>query len=466
MPRTLPIAEIDVTPVFVDTKLVIGLERWKPTREFKLEAVRLAGEWDCDVRRCACTASCMPFLFHHGYFGRYCGIVKLRLKTATNARVRSSEVFYRKPMGTVLSSDGGAAGGNTKPLRPSASRASFVYIPALDGMRAVAILLVILSHFGLDIFIPGGFGVTLFFFISGFLITRLLIAEQRTNGRISIRAFYMRRFLRLGPALITMIGIVSVTYFFFVGPIYGWEIVAAIFYAMNYYAIWFGPIAMPINVLWSLAIEEHYYAAFPAIFSLTWKFRERFIIWLLVVSAAVLLWRVFLVFGWHAPMEQNYYRTDTRIDSILYGAILAGVLELQQGDKFVVKLGGLGVFTVAILIVLLTFVYRNETFRETARYSLQGLALIPIFCAILFAEQFALARRILELPMMIWIGRLSYSLYLWHEVVLFFVTKLIPTGALSSRYLIALALSVATASVSYYCIEKPFQTLRKTYRRL
>src|SRR5258708_3379803 len=110
------------------------------------------------------------------------------------------------------------------------TRASFEYIPALDGMRAVAILLVVASHFGLNVIVPGGFGVTLFFFISGFLITRLLIAEQSRTGEISIASFYIRRFLRIGPALVTMIIVVFLSYYLLVGPINYWEILAAMLY--------------------------------------------------------------------------------------------------------------------------------------------------------------------------------------------------------------------------------------------
>ena len=347
----------------------------------------------------------------------------------------------------------------------SAKRANFEYIPALDGMRAVAILAVVLAHFGLDLVVPGGFGVTLFFFISGFLITRLLIAEYKKNDRIAVGAFYVRRFLRLGPALLTTTGLVTVAYLLLGESIGKWEVIAALLYFMNYYYVWIGHITLPLGVLWSLAVEEHYYAVYPLLFAFAWKNSLRFTLWLLSISIAVLFWRIIIAVEWHDTIWQNYYRTDTRIDSILYGAILACLLENGRFDGLLRNLGGAIAVTIAMLVVILTFIYRNETFRETARYSLQGMALVPIFYAILFDRRFAPARAILELPPMIWIGRLSYSLYLWHEVVLSIVPKLLPTQAPWSRYLISLPLCFIVASLSYYGVERPFLLLRRSYRR-
>jgi peptidoglycan/LPS O-acetylase OafA/YrhL len=295
------------------------------------------------------------------------------------------------------------------------------------------------------------------------LITRLLIAENKKSGRISITAFYIRRFLRLSPALMIVIVVVSSSYFLVVGSLNYWEreVVAGISYAMNYYRLFF-LFATPLAVLWSLAVEEHYYSVYPIIFSLTWKFRERFIQGLVLVLLAVLLWRVYLVFGSSASIDGIYYRTDTRIDSILYGAILAGMLEIRRYDTIVAKLGSPGAFVIATLIVILTFGFRNEAFRQTIRYTLQGLALIPIFISVLFVDRFTLARRVLQLPLMIWIGRLSYSLYLWHEATFYAAGKVLP---LSMQYFIGLPAVFAIAALSYYLVERPFQTIRKKMRR-
>ncbi|MES1153157.1 MAG: acyltransferase, partial [Dongia sp.] len=140
------------------------------------------------------------------------------------------------------------------------------YIPALDGMRALSIAVVVASHFWVNGPVPGGFGVTVFFFISGFLITRLLLAEFNADGHISIGRFYVRRFLRLYPALFVLIVGLSALYFAMYGQVDFLEMIAALFYFMNYYVLVHPDVQMPIRMLWSLAIEEHYYFIFPLLF--------------------------------------------------------------------------------------------------------------------------------------------------------------------------------------------------------
>ena len=121
------------------------------------------------------------------------------------------------------------------------------YIPSIDGMRAIAILIVVASHLLKDGIVPGGLGVTLFFFISGYLITGLLIDEQDRTGVIDIKRFYIRRFLRLAPALLTMVGLVSVTYFVTFGAASAKEVLAAVFYYMNFYQISQGAMPLPFG---------------------------------------------------------------------------------------------------------------------------------------------------------------------------------------------------------------------------
>ncbi|MEW6643451.1 MAG: acyltransferase [Pseudomonadota bacterium] len=348
---------------------------------------------------------------------------------------------------------------------PETTRATSAYVPALDGMRAIAVLIVVFSHFGLHVVFPGGFGVTLFFFISGLLITRLLIAEFNSHQRIAIGAFYVRRFLRLGPALAVNIAVVCGIYALLGEPVGKWEVAAAVFYFMNYYYVAIRDLTAPLGILWSLAVEEHYYAFYPLIFSLAWVRPLRFLRWLLIVSAAVLLWRLVCGYAWPDTLWQNYYRTDTRIDSILYGAVLACMLELPRFDDLLRRIGDTAGFAIAIVILLVTFVYRDAFFRETIRYSLQGIALIPVFYAILFNARFGWLRHMLEHPLMTWIGRLSYSLYLWNEVVLSLAPKLLPMQSFWGHYGLGLLLCFLVAALSYYGVERPFMSLRRAFRR-
>jgi peptidoglycan/LPS O-acetylase OafA/YrhL len=335
---------------------------------------------------------------------------------------------------------------------------AFQYIPALDGLRAI--LIVMASHYGGDGFIPGGFGVTLFFFISGYLITSILIGEMETTGTISVSDFYIRRFFRLAPALLAMIAAVTLLFDLIVGSPYIPQLLAALFYAMNYYQIFDGASPMPLGVLWSLAVEEHYYLIFPALFVLGWKWPRCFLIGLCLLSLSILGWRTALVLKFHVSEYRTYMATDTRLDSILYGAILAVAVTLSK--RSIAWMQHWTVLAAATAILLFTLVYRSPEFRETFRYSLQGLALMPIFYWVIFTPKDALVRRLLESSALVWVGRISYSLYLWHFSVLYFFQK-IDTGK-PYQYVAAAIVSLLVASLSFYLIERPFQSLRNQFR--
>ena len=124
---------------------------------------------------------------------------------------------------------------DTELLSPKASHG---YIPGLDGLRAIAVLIVLIAHFGLAHIIPGGFGVTVFFIISGFLITRLLISEQETKGRIALKNFYIRRIIRLYPALAFMVlGTTLIYYVMGIGGPSALELTAALGYFTNIFQV-------------------------------------------------------------------------------------------------------------------------------------------------------------------------------------------------------------------------------------
>ena len=142
-------------------------------------------------------------------------------------------------------------------------------IPSLNGLRAVSVLLVVSAHAGLSDLIPGGLGVTIFFFLSGYLITTLMLAENEQTGAISIRNFYARRILRLAPPLLITLAIAySLTYLGFLqGRITLAALVSQLLYFANYYILFFDPNAQSMpggtGILWSLAVEEHFYIFFP-----------------------------------------------------------------------------------------------------------------------------------------------------------------------------------------------------------
>ncbi len=262
-------------------------------------------------------------------------------------------------------------------------------IPSLDGIRAISVLIVVLSHSDLGALIPGGLGVTIFFFLSGYLITTLLLAEHARTGKIDILKFYARRVFRLMPPLLISLAIAyGLTYTKLLsGGITLDGLAAQLFYFANYYGLFLDPgntVPDGTGILWSLAVEEHFYIFYPLMLTLMLgaALRPRAIATLLGTGCLVILaWRVYLV---HSPgfvSDRTYYASDTRIDSIIYGCILAVIAnpmrDRQRGDTM--SLGQWAVLATALGTFLMTLLYRDFAFRETIRYSLQGLALMPLF---------------------------------------------------------------------------------------
>ena len=298
-------------------------------------------------------------------------------------------------------------------------------IPSLDGMRAVSVLLVVIGHSGFANFVPGGFGVTIFFFLSGYLITKLLLDEFIQTGTISIRDFYIRRFFRLAPSLFITLGLAYGLVYagLLSGGISFAGFLSQVFYLANYNSIFFHAIIPDgTGILWSLAVEEHFYLFYPLILLglvkiITSKFRIAFV--LTIVCALCLAWRCYLASRPGFQEWRTYYASDTRIDSIAYGCLLAllfGPVPAPRDHK--PTAAQLTIVCAALVAIAGTFFYKNDFLRETFRYSVQGMALIPIFyLAIRFHSNRSFAW--LNTWPAIRVGRYSYEIYLAHFIVIF-----------------------------------------------
>ena len=351
---------------------------------------------------------------------------------------------------------------------PLTAEARYGYIPGLDGIRAIAVLIVIIAHFGLTNLIPGGFGVTVFFFISGFLITRLLLAEARTKGKIHLKDFYIRRIVRLYPALIFMV-VGSTALYLILGqggpkPL---EFTAALGYFTNIYQVAVragGELPfMPWTHLWSLAVEEHFYLIFPLLMVVFGVFKRRLIWALLGLLALVPLWRLFTysTFETLPVIDYNYMMTDARIDSIVWGCLLSVLLDKDIREGLIQKLiGWLPIFG-AGAVLLLCFALRDESFRYIWRYSLQGAALFVFVLNLYFFRPVRWSLGILELWPLVWMGRLSYPLYLWHFPVLDLSHRFMEPGL--AQVSVAIVGSLGISIFSFFLVEKPFMALRKRF---
>jgi peptidoglycan/LPS O-acetylase OafA/YrhL len=346
------------------------------------------------------------------------------------------------------------------------------HIPSLDGIRALSFLIVFLAHAGLEKWVPGYFGLTVFFFLSGYLITTLLRMEYDKTSTIGLPQFYFRRVLRILPPFylvlflawtLTLAGVLP-------GSIHFPGALSQALHVTNYYIIgagWWDGIAPGTWVYWSLAVEEHFYLFFPLLYLGLRRFvpnAGRQVAVLAGLCLLVLAWRCVLVFVFNAPKDRLYVATDTRIDSILFGCILA----IRANPAMDVPLPALTRWgkvwsrlqiPAALLLLGISLVYRHPQFEQTFRYSLQGLALIPLFTlAIIRHDQGVF--RVLNGKALRFIGLLSYSLYLFHTSVIYGVQQWAPVHPLLQGVLAFVVTGLLSLAV-YQWVEKPCAAWRK-----
>jgi peptidoglycan/LPS O-acetylase OafA/YrhL len=350
-------------------------------------------------------------------------------------------------------------------------------IPSLDGLRAISISIVLASHAGYGSVVPGGLGVTIFFFLSGYLITTLLVDERERTGRIDIGKFYLRRAFRLFPSL--LVTLVIAYSLVILGLLYGgisWAgVLAQLLYFANYYGLYFDPgntTAAGTGILWSLAVEEHFYMIYPAalvgLLALRLS-RQRIVVVLAIVCLAVLAWRMYLVDQPNFETERTYYSSDTRMDSIVFGCLLALAANPRSAKAGTsnpfLEPRSATLLSVAAIVMAMTIAWRDVCFRETFRYSLQGLALMPVFYfAIKCAAHFPFT--LLNHPWVARIGVYSYAMYLIHYIVINVIEKNAPGLAAVKPLLVLMAFLIAIvyAAILDVFVDSYFRRLRKLFR--
>ncbi len=345
------------------------------------------------------------------------------------------------------------------------------YIPSLDGLRAVSIAIVFVAHAGLDHLIPGGFGVTVFFFLSGYLITTLARREIAANGNFDFGGFYLRRVWRIFPpfyfalAFAVVVGLVGLTS----KPI-GWGAVAG--QALHVANIWEmvagDQTGFPAGtgVLWSLAVEEHFYFLFPITYvALSRRFGPRTqAAVLLAICGAVLAWRCVLVFGFDVSENRIYIGTDTRLDAILFGSVLAiHQNPMDDAPPAWSPAKRLALLSAAVAVILATFVIRNPEFRNTLRYSVQSLALFVIFRLAVGFPTDAVFRP-LQWRWVRTLGTLSYSFYLLHFTVLAVMVEQFESTTMLTRGIAAFIITLALSYLVHLLIERPTAAMRRRHR--
>lgn len=347
------------------------------------------------------------------------------------------------------------------------------YTPALDGLRAIAILMVMAHHAGVPFTAGGQVGVTLFFVLSGFLITALLIKEHEEQSRINLKHFYLRRCLRLAPALVMMLA-AYLAYCAVIRPAgYEWwqPALYSALYISNYVSALGHADAMgPLVHTWSLSVEEQFYITWPVLlaFALHRNIPKQTILnGVIGLILAVSIWRVWLSY---VPMEDaaKAYRTymsfDTRADSLLIGCLTALALSWQRVPTVLTRtriLNSLAALSAAILCVCLVRYGWTSLWMERAGYLLSSIsaALMILF---VYSNPPRWFTGLLERKYVVAVGMISYGLYLWHVPIFTVMTS--SRGPWLVTHVGPWVASFAAAGLSWFLVERPANRLKRHFR--
>jgi len=351
--------------------------------------------------------------------------------------------------------------------RPSAELPA---IPSLDGIRGIAVALVFLAHSGLEQSIPGGLGVTIFFVLSGYLITTLIVAEYRATGSVSLRAFYLRRLLRLMPPLLLVVATAWLLSRLSVieGRFDAGGLLSVLFYGANYYFIAYDFHGVPagLGVMWSLAVEEHFYLLYPPLAILLLRASRPRIsaLVLALFCVLILVHRCWLASHGVAEAYLNM-ATDTRADAILIGCFM-GLLRnpwpLEARARQGRRAWPLAVACLAVLLISLAV--RDPFFRATFRYTVQSLAIAPLIYLAVTQSGHAACRWLNSRPM-VYLGSISYSVYLCHQMIQYLVIRQWPQLGWTLGILFSAALTLASAAALRQWVERPCAALRRRLHR-
>jgi len=331
------------------------------------------------------------------------------------------------------------------------------YRAEIDGLRALAVVPVILFHAGFELFSGGFVGVDVFFVISGYLITTILI-DDIENNRFSIVNFYERRARRILPAL-SFVMLVCIPFaWMWMLPSqmkdFSQSLVAVSLFASNI-LFWresgyFDASAeeKPLLHTWSLAVEEQYYVLFPIFLFFAWRFGKNRVFWIIVVVAAASL--LLSEWGFRNKPTANFYLAPTRAWELLAGSIAAFIVQ-NRGVKANNALSLLGLAAILFSI----FAY-DESTPFPSVYAL--VPVIGVVLLVLFAEKDTLVAKFLSMKLIVGMGLISYSAYLWHQPLFAFARiKLVDEPTMPLMSFLAIA-SIALAILSWKFVEEPFRS--------
>jgi peptidoglycan/LPS O-acetylase OafA/YrhL len=392
------------------------------------------------------------------------------------------------------------------PRTPRGQISRVPQMPGLDGMRALAVVAVMVYHANSS-WLHGGFlGVEVFFVISGYLITLLLVAEQERSGGVDLKQFWIRRFRRLLPALFVMLGLLMVYLVVFYreaqGRVRG-DIIAGISYFSNWYQIWVGAgytaaeAFAPLRHLWSLAVEEQFYLLWPLIMLVILRrgtaHLPRMALWLTGIAvgiAAITAWLYVpgdidstcspeAMRGYWMVADRCisindflYLNTFSRASGLLLGAAFAMVWRpmaiargpMRDKGRQLDLLAFVGVLILAVMMWKVHLAQPADTMLTGTKFDpwlFRGgffvTAVATLFIVAAVTHRYAITGRLLGNPLLVYVGTRSYGLYLYHWPIYQIIRKAAGTPLTLTQFLVAMAITVPITEASYRYVEQPIR---------
>jgi peptidoglycan/LPS O-acetylase OafA/YrhL len=336
----------------------------------------------------------------------------------------------------------------------------------LDGVRAVAAFLVVFYHFGIP-GIPGGLGVLIFFVLSGFLITWLLLKESDRFGTVSLRDFYMRRCLRIFPAFYCYWLLTTLLLLVFHKRVIWGQAIASLLYVSNYYQVFRGDPNTAYSHTWSLGIEEQFYLLWPVAFVGLRDDYNRMARCLVVIILAVWAYRAIMLFGFHAEQGYFYAAFETRADHLAIGCLLAVALRAGLYSRLWNVVCASPWISLALVGVLSGTNLAESLLGSRYRDGVNSF-LNPILVAALLVQAIAFRQHAawswLNAGWIRYLGRISYSIYLYQQIAVSPVSKALGAFPAVVRLTGTVTAVVLLASASYYFVERPFLKLKDRFK--
>ena len=350
------------------------------------------------------------------------------------------------------------------------------YRPEIDGLRAIAVGAVILYHAQITILghqpFKGGFiGVDIFFVISGYLITSIILKELVNKGTFSFKYFYERRVRRILPLLIFVILVSLPIAWMYLLPsnllVFSKSILYSLAFSSNFYFHYSGleysveGLQHPFLHTWSLSVEEQYYILFPIVLLIIFKYFKKYLIHILILGFVISLGLA----DWSSRNypSASFYFLHTRMWELLAGSILA-YFEVTLGYRSQNRILNLVLPFIGLILIGHSIIFFNDEMYHPSFYTLSSI--IGVCLIIWFSNKKEIITKILSTKLFVGIGLISYSLYLWHYPIFVFATKLnISDGNIFIKLLMGVFVLILSI-LSYYLIEKPFRGTKIKFKKI